>query len=211
MGLFDALSGKVWHWNTTRVEVHKELFPRFKAFPPQAPHIRDYLFAYYTGFFKVFGDLVFSEAPELRARKYIERVKAINKRGLITLITSYLCDSVVRNFSASGSENFRNFGPDLIQHVCTLLSRDQFYAMQRRAVYEQADSYLSVKLLINDIVSVLGLDPNSEWEIAPWLIARDQIEAIAPWCYKGPNWHDDVTKELSRPPRVGGYSDSVIN
>ena len=31
MGLFDALSGKVWHWNATRVEVHKELFPRFKA------------------------------------------------------------------------------------------------------------------------------------------------------------------------------------
>ena len=30
MGL-DALSGKVWHWNATSVEVHKELFPRFKA------------------------------------------------------------------------------------------------------------------------------------------------------------------------------------
>jgi hypothetical protein len=44
----------------------------------------------------------------------------------------------------------------------------------------------------------------------PWLAIRGEMEAFAFACVKQPDWNENVTRELTRPPRIGGYPDSIM-
>ena len=231
--LWDILSGKVSYWNDTRLEVHRVVYPRLQAYPAEKHLIRDLLFANYFAFFYIFGRLVFSEHPEIRARNYIGRVKSVNKNGFMNLASSYLCDSAVRLFAGSQDESLRNnttpvirrsygewfagsqdeglrnLGSHLIIEACLLYGRDQLYAAQRLETYAKLNLHMSAALLVGEVALVLGLDPTSGWEMGPWLAIRDEMEVSAFDCFRG-NSSVNVTRELSRPPRMGGYPDSIM-
>ena len=211
MALLDALSGKVWHWNATRLEVHKELFPRFRSVPSEKEFFRNFFFAYYCSFFCVFGELVFSESPNVRARSYTGRIKSLNKHSFVNMIASYFSDSLTRCFSCSESEEMRNGGACLLLDSCMLLGKDRSYAERRFATYVNGDTTESVIQLIADISYIMGLDSGSEWEMAPWLMIRDEIESRTEGYCSVDNWCGLVSRELSREPRVGGYMDSILN
>lgn len=193
MGLWDALSGKVWHWNLTRLEVHQGVYPRLQSYPAEQHGIRDFLFANYFAFFDIFGRLVFSEDPEIRARNYVGRVKSVNKNGFMNLASSYFCDSAVRVFAGSQDEVLRDLGAHLIVQACLLYGRDQLYAAQRLEVYANLDGDLSARLLGSELALVLGLDPTSERDMHPWFAMRDEMEAFAVACVKQPDWNKNVT------------------
>src|SRR5438132_13828086 len=110
MGLWDALSGKVWHWNSTRLAVHQVVYPRLGSYPTEQHVLRDFLFASYFAFFEIFGKLVFSEHPEIRTRNYVGRLKSVNKNGFMNLASSYFCNSAVRVFACSQDEALRSVG-----------------------------------------------------------------------------------------------------
>ena len=210
MGLWDALSGKVWHWNTTRLEVHQVVYPRLQSYPAEKHTIRDLLFASYFAFFDIFGRLVFSENPEIRARNYIGRLKSVNKNGFMNLASSYFCDSALRVFAGSQDEVLRSLGAHLVVQACLLYGRDQLYAAQRLDVFANINVDMSARFLGGEVAIVLGLDPTSERDMHPWFAIRDEMEAFAFACIRQPDWNKEVTRELSRPPRVGGYPDSIV-
>ena len=211
MGLWDALSGSVWHWNSTRTEVHRVVFPRLQGYQTDQILIRDVLFAHYVAFFECLGQLVFSEHPEIKSRKYAVRIKSVNKIGFMNLASSYVCDSTVRLFADSPDSVLQDLGAHVIFHACLLYNRDELYKSQRIQVYANRDRNLSARLLASEVALVLGLDATSERDMFPWFAIQEQIEAAAANCLRDPDWSRNVTHELSRPPRLGGYPDSLMN
>jgi hypothetical protein len=172
--------------------------------------MRDILFASYYAFFYVFGKLILSEHPEIRARNYIGRLKSVNKNGFLNLASSYFCDSAVHGFAGSQDEVVRNLGAQLTVKACLLYGRDQLYAAQRLQIYASVDWDLSARLLGSEIALILGLDSTSDRDMLPWFAIRDEMAAFTIARLKEPNWNQKVTRELSRPPRVGGYPDSIM-
>jgi len=71
----------------------------------------------------------------------------------------------------------RNGGACLLLDSCMLLGKDRSYAERRFATYVNGDTTESVIQLIADISYIMGLDSGSEWEMAPWLMIRDEIES----------------------------------
>ncbi len=210
MGLWDALSGKIWHWNTTWLKVHQHVYPRLQAFAVEKHGIRDFLYASYFAFHRTLSALVFCKHPNIRGGNYIGKLRSVNKIDLMNIASSYFCDSIVLMISGPQDEAQRNLGSYLIVEACLLYDRDQSYANQRLEVYGNAEADTSARLLCSEIALVLGLDPTSEWDMYPWLPIRQEMDTFRIDCMNEPDWNERVTKELSRPPRLGGYPDSII-
>jgi hypothetical protein len=210
MALWDALSGKVWHWNSTRLEVHRTVYPRLQTYPPQPHGYRDFIYAGYFAFFTTFGNLVFSELPEIRARNYVGRLKSVNSTGFLNLAASYFCDLVVSLFASCPQEDLRKFGASAIFHACQIYGRDQDYAARWLNAFADIDVNRAGSLLGSEVALVLGLDVTSELDMLPWIAIRKDIQSRAMACVKQPEWNYGVTRELSRAPRLRGYPDSIM-
>jgi hypothetical protein len=210
MALWDAFSGKVWHWNSTRLEVHKLVFPRLQLYDRELHVVRDLLFASYYAFFDTFGRIAFSDEPELRARNYASRIKAINRNGFLSLVSGYTCNVATRLFASNDDQDLSGLGVKLIVDANRIYGRDQLYTAQRLEVYSRSDTTLSAALLSNEVASVLGLDARSDWEMNPWIESQERVAALTLACYQQDGWNLAVTRDLSRPVRFGGYADSIV-
>jgi hypothetical protein len=209
MGLWNAVTGKVWHWNTTRLEVHQIVYPRLHAFPAQKVYTRNWIYAYYASFFSTFGHMMFGELPEIQDRDYLSRIKSINKNGFLSLLSAYFSDSAVRLFAGQAGD-LHHLGACFLIEAGLLYGRDRLYISQRLELYDRCDNITSTGLLRNELALVLGFDATSEWQVGPWLAIRGAIENQATACMNEPDWSARITRELTRPPQLGGYPDSII-
>jgi hypothetical protein len=209
MRLWNALSGTIYHWNSTRVEIHKEIYPRLRMMPPDKKPLRDIIFAGHAAFFRVFGDVVFSEHPDISSRNLAGKLSKMNTNTFMNLMSSFLCDTVIRVFGDADSDETRNFGAILLLEACTIYGRDRLFAATRLQMYEDNSVELSRVTMINDTSLILDLNASSEWEVYPWLVVREQMQVMTIDYVQNENWSALVDKELSRPPRIGGYADQL--
>lgn len=77
--------------------------------------------------------------------------------------------------------------------------------------YSEADEAMAAQLLGRELALVLGLDFTTEWDMLPLFAIRGQMMAVANSWIRSPNWTASVTRELSRPPRLSSYPDSILH
>jgi len=210
MGLWDALTGKIQHLNNMRLEVNREIFPRLIAFPPEKMPVRDALFAAHCAFFSVFSQVVLSDDPDLRARKLTSKLTRMNKTSIMNLFMVMFSDMVISVFSETEDEEERDKGALIFAESCLVFGRNRLFAEKRSRLYQTKDVEQSREIMLAETALILALDRNSYWEMYPWLVIRDQMRAHTIVYSTEENWTDLVERELSRPPRIGGYPDSIV-
>ncbi|NLY01703.1 MAG: hypothetical protein GXY83_36930 [Rhodopirellula sp.] len=209
MALWDAFSGKILHWNRMRLEVHKIIYPRLQQYKAEEHMIRDYLFAGYAPFYDAFGKVVFGDDAKIRARDYAGRIKSVNAQGLMNLVSAYFLDHVVRWFSASDEDEGEDVtlrkwvGAKLMGRACLLYGKEDVYAAQRMAVFSHGNREMSAWLFRSEVALVLGLDPASDWDMAPSYAVQTELDGCTYSLARTVDWNDHVTSVLSKPPVFG--------
>jgi hypothetical protein len=153
--------------------------------------------------------VVFSEHPEIRSRNLVGKIRGMNKNTFINLISLFFCDYVIRVFSDAEDEAARVFGGVLLLEACAIYGRDQLFAATRLQMYQDRSIQLSAATMMNEAALILNLDTNSSWDMYPWLVIREQMQVTLGGYILLDDWGVLVSKELSRPPRLGGYPDSL--
>jgi hypothetical protein len=210
MALWDALTGKVYHWNTTRLEARRVVQARLQMFPPNNEAVRDFLFAHYYAFNCILGELLFSEAPDIRSRRYIDRVKSLNHNDLNNMAAESFCELMVNNYSNSQDEKIRDVGFKLILSGCSVYGRVAQDVQRWIDVYLPSDLEAAAGLYGCEVAKVMGIDPRSEYEMAPLMGMQPRINQLMYASLDYPNWNSAVSRELSRVPRLGGYQDCIM-
>jgi hypothetical protein len=208
MGLWDALSGKIYHWNAVKVEVHREIYPRLKMLSSDMTEFKQVIFAHYVGFFYLLTEMAFNDESDFRAWNLSSRLKQLNKDAIISIISIILSDLLISLLAAVDDESREN-GRDWLIYTCAIFGRDRSFTEEKVRLYDLADATSSAQIMKKDLSLVLGLDPASEWDLQPWLHLRAWVPRIAPEYGNLPDWEELMNKELARPPRIGGYPDQL--
>ncbi len=210
MGLRDAFSGRIYHWNKLKVDASQVVYARLQQLSPDQYDLRDTLYAYYFGFLTALGQFLFEE-NSLGGRRYVAQIKSVTSSGLLNLAAAYTSKGIATALADAPAPQQLEAGLSLVKYACLLYGKDDTFFAEHEMAIRGRNLDASDHLLWRDASLILGLPSRNRRDMSAWLELSDVVCYYAVQHLRQTDWSETVSYELTLTPRIGGYPGSLLN
>lgn len=198
MGLLDALSGRIWHWNKTKDRAARFLCSRLHGseFNGQKPRlIRNYVYAGWFASFKLLDKFLFDDTYQPSGSVYRSRIASIDAQALLKTTYSLTCASIVRTVNEMDLDNEQK-----ADHVSNFLAGTQIaYGNDVRSwmsVYHCQDENSRDAMLLSELCEAWAFSKDPSSQCLVWLSLATGMWKATVHVLGLPEWDSVVDAEI---------------